>query len=340
MSSLNTVVSLAYAAVITAIIFAVGKWSNTKAESKADKNKNVCASCGIAEGEEIKLEDCNGCDLVRYCSDKCREEHQEQHRVKCRKRAKKLHDKILFRQPDSSYLGECPICFLPMPIDPLKSTLLSCCSKIICNGCDYADSMSSKGVISCPFCRGPVASEKENLVKRVKANDPVAMGQMGKKYYSEDDYGSAFEYLTKAAELGDLEAHFMLGSMYERGDGVEKDQEKAVYHLEKAAIGGHPEARGLLADIEEDNGHAQRAVKHLIIAAKLGDERSMKVLWSYYSAEDISKKELEAVLRSHHAAVDEMKSPEREAAEAERAVQDEKEKKKKNGRRGKTVVWE
>ena len=71
----------------------------------------------------------------------------------------------------------------------------------------------------------------------------------------------------------------------------------------------------------------------------------MKGLWSYYSAGDISKKELEAVLRSHQAAVDEMKSAQREAAEAVRAVQDakdvkEKKKKKKNGRRGKTVVWE
>ena len=111
-----------------------------------------------------------------------------------------------------------------------------------------------------------------------------------------------------------------------------------MYHFEKAAIGGHPHARGMLAVIEEENGHAERAVKHLIIAAKLGDDLAMEELWLYYSAEDISKKELEAVLRSHHAAVDEMKSPQREAADRSVRVRVQKKKKKKkrkkNGRRG------
>ncbi len=153
--SLSSILSVA---IVTAITFAVSKkLSNTKAESKAaaeskaDKNKNVCASCGIAEGDEIKLEDCNGCDLVRYCSDKCREEHREQHRVKCRKRAKKLRDKILLSQPDGTHLGECPICFLPLPIDLQKSRFTTCCSKMLCYGCDYANCMSGGGK-SCPFC--------------------------------------------------------------------------------------------------------------------------------------------------------------------------------------------
>ncbi len=42
----------------------------------------------------------------------------------------------------------------------------------------------------------------------------------------------------------------------------------------------------------------------------------MKVLWKYYSAGDITKDDLEATLRTHKAAIDEMKSSEREAAEA------------------------
>jgi hypothetical protein len=40
---------------------------------------NVCANCGIVEIDDIKLEKCTDCDLVRYCSDKCRKEHREQH---------------------------------------------------------------------------------------------------------------------------------------------------------------------------------------------------------------------------------------------------------------------
>ena len=63
------------------------------------------------------------------------------------------------------------------------------------------------------------------------------------------------------------------------------------------------------------NDNMDRAVKHFIIAANLGDEDSMKVLWKYYSTGNITKEELDATLRTHHAAINEMKSPEREAAE-------------------------
>ena len=99
--------------------------------------ENVCAWCGIAAVDNITLEDCDGCDLVKYCGDKCREEHRERHDEECKRRAQQLHDKKLFRQPDGTHLGECPLCFLPMPLHPSKSTFKSCCSKHICDGCEY-----------------------------------------------------------------------------------------------------------------------------------------------------------------------------------------------------------
>jgi TPR repeat protein len=104
--------------------------------------------------------------------------------------------------------------------------------------------------------------------------------------------------------------------VYRRGEGVEKDEEKEVYHLKKAAIGGQHDARYNLGHMEEENGNMERAVKHFIIAANLGDEESMKELWRHYSKGDITKEDLDATLRTHHAAIDERKSPEREAAEA------------------------
>ena len=66
---------------------------------------------------------------------------------------------------------------------------------------------------------------------------------MGKQRYNEGDYEGAFQYYTKAAELGNMEAHNCLACLYEEGEGVEKDEKKAVYHYEEAAIGGHPDAR-------------------------------------------------------------------------------------------------
>ena len=163
-----------------------------------------------------------------------------------------------------------------------------------------------------------MAEEEENverMKKRVKANDPVAMLEMGKEHYGEGDYDSAVKYWARAAELGNLAAHHNLGVMYRDGEGVDKDEEKKVCHFEKAAIGGHPDARYNLACIEEENGNFERAVQHFIINANLGEEDSMKELWDHYSLGNITKEELEATLRTHKAAIDEMKSSQREEAE-------------------------
>jgi tetratricopeptide (TPR) repeat protein len=283
----------------------------------------VCANCGIAEVDEIKLEECDGCDLVKYCSDKCREEHREQHEKECKKRKAELHGKKLFTQPDGNHLGECPLCFLPMPLDPTKTTFYSCCSTQICDGCIYVHHVQNRSM-NCPFCREPAPDDEENrkrMMERVKANDPAALRRMGTRCYHEGDYDVAFEYFKKAAELSDAVAHYQLSVMYGKGQGVEKDDEKKVYHYEKAAIGGHPLARYNLGVSEEENGNVERAVKHFIIAANLGDEKSMKALWGNYKDRNITKEELDATLRTHHAAVNEMKSPQREAAEAWRERQ-------------------
>jgi hypothetical protein len=59
---------------------------------------------------------------------------------------------------------------------------------------------------------------------------------MGMQCYNEGDHSSAF--LTKAAEVGDIKA-----LVYMKGNGIERDEEKFIYHSEKAAIGVHPTAR-------------------------------------------------------------------------------------------------
>ena len=122
--------------------------------------------------------------------------------------------------------------------------------------------------------------------------------------------------MKEAAKLGDAKAHYQVGFIFYKGIGVEKDEEKAVCHYEKAAIGGSPEARHYLAIIEGNNGNTERAVKHFIIAANLGYEDSMKMLWKHYSAGNITKEDLESTLRSHKAAIDATKSAQRDAAEA------------------------
>eukprot|EP00984_Skeletonema_dohrnii_P004985 scaffold1769_cov132-Skeletonema_dohrnii-CCMP3373.AAC.2 len=152
-------------------------------------------------------------------------------------------------------------------------------------------------------------------MKRIAANDPVATRRKGIQQYLKGDYRSAFEYYTKAAELGDADAQYELSRLYEVGKGVEKDEWKVIHCLEEAAIGGHPIARNRLGRIEWNIGNTERAVKHCIIAAKLGDDDSTKMLMHMFRNGQVSKDDLASALRAHQAAVDATKSPQREAIE-------------------------
>ena len=281
-----------------------------------------CASCGKAAVDDIKLKKCDGCDLATYCSDACKEDHRLEHEAVCKKRAAELRDELLFNQPESSHLGDCPICSLPLSIDERKSTMYTCCCKTVCAGCVYANQVrqleENRQQPTCPFCRHQLPKTQEeadkNLMKRVEANDPAAIREFGKRVHDNGDYDGAFRYLTKAAALGDVDAHYELSIMYNEGKGVEKDEKKAFYHMEEAAIRGHAYARHNLGVYEGRNGSTERAVKHLIIAANLGEDKSLEALKVLYKGNVISKERFAAVLRAHHAAVNAAKSPEREAA--------------------------
>ena len=211
-----------------------------------DNRVSCCASCGIAECDVIKLKECDGCDLVRYCSDKCKEDHRPEHEEKCKERAATLRDELLFKQPESSHLGDCPICSLPFPLDPEKFFTTECCSKTICVGCSYASAIRQirdKIYPKCPFCRQPKPETDEeaekDFMKRIEANDPVAMGRMGYRHMKEGDYDGAFKYFTKAVEFGDADTHYDLSIMYRDGDGVEKDEKKELYRKKQPSLAIH-----------------------------------------------------------------------------------------------------
>ena len=168
------------------------------------------------------MKKCNACGV------KCQKEHRPKHKKECKKRAAELRDEILFKQPESSGLGDCPICCIPLPINAQGSTLMACCSKTICNGCAHANTihqLEENLEESCPFCRHPAPDSddetKKDLMRRIEVNDPSAMRHMGTCCHQEEDYGGAFEYYTKAAEseLGDATAHYLLSCMYHAGKG-------------------------------------------------------------------------------------------------------------------------
>ena len=98
-----------------------------------------------------------------------------------------------------------------------------------------------------------------------------------------------------------------------------KNDGKQMKHAETAAIGGHPGARILLSKLEMKKWNNDRAIKHLVIAAKQGGEHAIVLLTEMYKDLDrvVSKDVLAGALRGYQAALDSMKSPQRDAAEAE-----------------------
>ena len=281
--------------------------------------EKCCALCGVAEVDDTKLKECDGCDLVRYCSDECQQDHGPEHEEACKKRAAVLRDEILFRKPESNHPGDCLICCLPIPIGNNECVQYSCCSKVICNGCSYASQVRQERVgPTCPFCRHALPRTREevdrNNSKRAEANDPFAMRKLGETRYHEGDYEGAFIYWTKASELGEAMSHYNLSILYKKGEGVETDEKKEVHHLEEAAIAGYPQARNELAFREGKMKRFDRAVKHWMINANLGHDESLKALKSFYKFGYVSKDDFAAALRAYHAAVKATKSPQRDAA--------------------------
>ncbi len=291
-------------------------------EAADDMMMCCCASCGKAEVDDVKLKKC-ACDLVKYCSVECQKNHRPQHKKACKKRMAEIKDGNLFTQPDESHLGECPICCLPLPLDTGKWKINPCCCKRICDGCALANVLREKEEElehKCPFCREPVQKTDEevdkNYMERVKANDPVALYEMGMKCCQKGDFEGACQYWTKAAAQGDADGHYNLSILYQLGEGVQKDLKKEMYHLEEAAIGGSPDARFNLACHEAMGGRNDRAVKHFIIAAKLGHDKALEKVKDGFAKGFVKKEDYETALRGHHAAVDATKSKQRDEAYA------------------------
>ena len=117
---------------------------------------------------------------------------------------------------------DCPICQLPLPLDAEQSLFMVCCMKEVCKGCILAG--RKRGMWDCPFCRTSTPrSESQALAmvrKRVDAGDPAAIWHLGTTYERgeyglEKDVARAVKLYERVAELGDKDANFNLGVLYD-----------------------------------------------------------------------------------------------------------------------------
>ena len=137
---------------------------------------------------------------------------------------------------------------------------------------------------------------------------------MGKKHQQKGEYDKALQYYTKAAELGGVHAHWCLGALYYYGEGVEKDMKKSMYHLEEAAIGGHPDARYNLGATEANAGNMNRALEHFMIAVEGGSHLSLKQIKQFYSKGHATKDDYAQALKAYQAYLAVIKSDGRDKA--------------------------
>ena len=265
-------------------------------------NDVCCADCGEEGGASLKA--CTACRLVKYCNAKCQRNHWPKHKTVCKQRAAELRDEALFKDPPAK--EDCPICFLPMPLNLIHcislppATILSvpiydyamaneelanletrdyyeCCGKSICYGCSESFLRSHK-IYTCPFCKAERLYKTdeetvEGLMKRIEVNDADAMFELA-TYYKfgslglQQDHERVIELTTKAAELGHSHSHFFLGNTIHDAGG---DLKKAKFHYESAAIAGHEGARHNLGLDEYHSGKKERAERHWKIAASAGE---------------------------------------------------------------------
>ena len=123
-----------------------------------------CAACGIKQLDDIKLKKCTACYLVSYCSVQCQKNHRKQHKKECKMRMVELREELLFKQPESSHIGDCPICCVPLSIDANTSSMSSCCCVLICDGCAYTNQMKNDHSVDnplCPFCRSHMYRQRQ-----------------------------------------------------------------------------------------------------------------------------------------------------------------------------------
>ncbi|EJK44709.1 hypothetical protein THAOC_36731, partial [Thalassiosira oceanica] len=111
------------------------------------------------------------------------------------------------------------------------------------------------------------------------------------------------ELYNEAAELGSIEALFSLGNAYYLGDGVEKNTAKGVEFYKKAAMQGHVVSRHNLGISEVQKENYNRAVRHLLISAKMGFKDSLETMKQLFMTGQATKAQYYEALKGYQDAL-------------------------------------
>ncbi|EJK48681.1 hypothetical protein THAOC_32499 [Thalassiosira oceanica] len=200
---------------------------------------------------------------------------------------------------------------------------VACCMKRICSGCSVA--AKKRGMRDCAFSRTPMPDNDADKLAMVQARmakkDPESINFLGEQYHYgtlgfQKDMRKAVELWTEAAELGSIGALYNLGLSYFQGEGVQQDKAKGAEFYMKAAMEGHAWSRYNLGNHEADKGNPDRAVRHWLISAKMGEVNSVENIKRAFMEGFATKEQYAEALKGYQDAAEEMKSHDRDEAKA------------------------
>ena len=95
----------------------------------------------------------------------------------------------------------------------------------------------------------------------IGAQNATALYEQGKKLYDEKKYAEAFPKLKAAAEKGHKKAQYRLGRCYDKGHGVEEDNNQAFKWYKKAADQEYAKAQYQLGKCYKDGKGVEKDKK-------------------------------------------------------------------------------
>lgn len=133
----------------------------------------------------------------------------------------------------------------------------------------------------------------------VEADKPLAQTFVaGMQAYKAGDYQTAFRVMKYQAEQGHERAQYNLGSMYESGQGTERNYNEAFKWYQKSAEQGNIKSQNNLALMYMTGRGTQQNLaegfKWWTIAAKYGNEsarQNLEKAWIELKPEDVAKGE-------------------------------------------------
>ena len=133
--------------------------------------------------------------------------------------------------------------------------------------------------------------EKEDYLSQIEwllkgQNDVDCLRELGILCYEGEiaqlDYKKAFECFYKASEQGDAISAYYMSLLYFNGNGVNADEDRAMYYLEIASAAGNKEAMYLFAN-KIENQDPSKALELLTECANLNDAEACYKLGKWYS---------------------------------------------------------